>query len=100
MESNLHKQSFSLTKQEGFVIKKRVVSLTLAASMAVSLLAGCGSSNNQGGSAGSDGKQVLKFAAIETAYGSGMWYAIATAFEKTHEGVDMFRLQLTATLKM
>ncbi len=89
MESNLHKQSFSLTKQEGFVMKKRVVSLTLAASMAVSLLAGCGSSNNQGGSAGADGKQVLKFAAIETAYGSGMWDAIATAFEKTHEGVDV-----------
>lgn len=70
-------------------MKKRVIGLTLATAMTVSLFAGCGTSNNQGGSNSADGKQVLKFAAIETAYGSGMWDAIATAFEKTHEGVDV-----------
>lgn len=73
-------------------MRKRTLSLTLAAAMTVSVMAGCGSStNNQGNSSGNsaDGKQILKVAAIETAYGAGMWDSIATAFEKIHPDVDV-----------
>lgn len=72
-------------------MKKRALCLTLATAIGASVLSGCGGgtgttdSNASGGEAG----QVLKVAAIESAYGPGMWEAVASAFEKTHEGVDV-----------
>lgn len=72
-------------------MKKRALCLTLATAIGASVLSGCGGStgstdsNASGGEAG----QVLKVAAIESAYGPGMWEAVASAFEKTHEGVGV-----------
>lgn len=71
---------------------KKVLSLILAGSLALSLVA-CGgaasSSAPAGSSAPAEGNKVLKVAAIETAYGSEMWKAVAKAFEASHEGVTV-----------
>ena len=84
---------------------KKALSLLLAAAMAMGMFAGCGSSapaeegtteapaegttTETTEEAPAEGSQVLKVAAIETAYGPGMWSAIEKAFEASHEGVDV-----------
>lgn len=72
-------------------MKKRALCLTLATAIGASVLSGCGGGSNTTDSNASGGEagQVLKVAAIESAYGPGMWEAVAQAFEKTHEGVDV-----------
>ncbi len=81
---------------------KKVLSLILAGSLALSLVA-CGgaasSSAPAGSSAPAEGNKVLKVAAIETAYGSEMWKAVAKAFEASHEGVTV-ELVTDKTLRM
>ncbi len=76
---------------------KRLVSLALAATMSLSLLAGCGNSGDNtkpnDGTSPADGTNsvtestpaedvTIKVAAIETAYGSQVWKDIAEAFTK------------------
>lgn len=86
---------------------KKLLSIMLVLTMALTLLAGCGgsgsssapaaSSGSTGGSAsapvGGEGDyagQTLKVAAIETAYGAEMWTKIAEAFEaKTGATVEL-----------
>lgn len=72
-------------------MKKRALCLTLVTAIGASALSGCGGGTNtaQSGADGGEAGQVLKVAAIESAYGPGMWEAVAQAFEKTHEGVDV-----------
>jgi len=86
---------------------RKMISLTLAA-LLVLTLAACGSSNSNGNkeqnqpstsptsstnSTGSDASptetRTLKFAALETAYGAGVWEEIAAAFEQTVPGVKV-----------
>lgn len=69
------------------ILFKRLVATGLVAAMAVSCFVGCGSK-------GSDAKDeadgnVLKVAALESAYGAQMWEEIAAAFEESHEGVTV-----------
>ena len=67
---------------------KRWLAAGLVAAMTMTCLAGCGGSTD--GNDGDDGDgQVLKVAALESAYGADMWTKVAAAFEETHEGVTV-----------
>ncbi len=70
---------------------KRWLAAGLVAAMTMTCLAGCGgSSDGDGGGGEADGDgQVLKVAALESAYGADMWTEVAAAFEETHEGVTV-----------
>ena len=72
---------------------KRWLAAGLVAAMTMTCLAGCGggsSTNGDGGDSGAGGDgQVLKVAALESAYGADMWTEVAAAFEETHEGVTV-----------
>ena len=85
-------------------MKKKIISLLVAASMVAALATGCGgttstpASTPAGDSAGTSAPaaegdyagQTLKVAAIETAYGVEMWQQIADAFEaKTGATVEL-----------
>ena len=75
---------------------KKFLSLTLAASMSLALLAGCGSSNGGGSDASKSGDGsntaggTIKVAAIETSYGTEVWQKVADAFtEQTGIKVEL-----------
>ena len=75
---------------------KKFLSLTLAASMSLALLAGCGSSNGGGSDASKSGDSsntaggTIKVAAIETSYGTEVWQKVADAFtEQTGIKVEL-----------
>ena len=75
---------------------KRWLAAGLVAAMTMTCLAGCGGGsstdgdNGDSGEGGADGDgQVLKVAALESAYGADMWTEVAAAFEETHEGVKV-----------
>ena len=75
---------------------KKFLSLTLAASMSLALLAGCGSSNGGGSDASTSGDGsntaggTIKVAAIETSYGTEAWQKVADAFtEQTGIKVEL-----------
>ena len=74
---------------------KKFLSLTLAASMSLALLAGCGNGNtSSSGSNSSDGSNAsggsIKVAAIETSYGTEVWQKVADAFtEQTGIQVEL-----------
>lgn len=76
---------------------KKLLSLALAAVLAGSALAGCGtggttSSTPEGTSSGSkdpEKKQTLKVAALESAYGADVWKEIEKAFEEVKGNVDI-----------
>lgn len=71
---------------------RRWLAAGLVAAMTMTCLAGCGGSSTGGDSkdSGADGDgQVLKVAALESAYGADMWTEVAAAFEETHEGVTV-----------
>lgn len=96
-------------------MKKRVLTVLLAATTTMSLLAGCSSSapadssgtpsgdqsqqteqsedsgDTQDTSAGQEaaGEQVLKVAAFEGGYGAAMWSEVVAAFEASHPGVTV-----------
>lgn len=68
---------------------KKVLCLVMAVSLVLGLTA-CGGTQDSSGNGGSDsGKdgQVLKVAAVETAYGAQMWKDVCAAFEASHPGV-------------
>lgn len=75
---------------------KKFLSLTLAASMSLALLAGCG--NNSGGNTSGSGSTsgsnasggTIKVAAIETSYGTEAWQKVCDAFtEQTGIKVEL-----------
>lgn len=75
---------------------KKFLSLTLAASMSLALLAGCGSSNGGGSDASKSGDGsntaggTIKVAAIETSYGTEVWNKVCEAFtEQTGIKVEL-----------
>ncbi len=73
---------------------RRWLAAGLTAAMTMTCLAGCGGSTGgdggDSGDGGADGDgQVLKVAALESAYGADMWTEVAAAFEETHEGVTV-----------
>ena len=75
---------------------KKFLSLTLAASMSLALLAGCGSSNGGGSDASKSGDGsntaggTFKVAAIETSYGTEVWNKVCEAFtEQTGIKVEL-----------
>lgn len=77
---------------------KKLLALSLAGCMAVSLAAcGGGSASSAASSTASSATAestattggTLKVAAIETAYGSAMWEAVCKAFEASHPGVTV-----------
>ena len=74
---------------------KKFLSLTLAASMSLALLAGCGNGNtSSSGSNSSDGSNgaagSIKVAAIETSYGTEVWEKVCDAFtEQTGIEVEL-----------
>lgn len=75
---------------------KRWLAAGLVAAMTMTCLAGCGGGSNTDGDNGDSGEggadgdgQVLKVAALESAYGADMWTEVAAAFEETHEGVKV-----------
>ncbi len=71
---------------------RRWLAAGLVAAMTMTCLAGCGGGSTGGDSkdSGADGDgQVLKVAALESAYGADMWTEVAAAFEETHEGVTV-----------
>lgn len=74
---------------------KRVVSLLLAGILATTTLASCGS--NGGSSDSGEDKNVLKVAALESAYGSDVWKEVVKAFEETKDGV---KVELTIDKKI
>ncbi|MED9902581.1 MAG: carbohydrate ABC transporter substrate-binding protein [Lachnospiraceae bacterium] len=91
---------------------KRALCLTMAATLVLGLTACGGTQDNgqgtqsqgasestQGGSdiGNADGGQVLKVAAVETAYGAQMWKDVCAAFEETHPGVTV---ELTCDKKL
>lgn len=67
---------------------KKFLSLTLAASMSLALLAGCGNNgtSSTSGSTSGDGSNTaggtIKVAAIETSYGTEVWQKVCDAFEE------------------
>nr|WP_300186859.1 carbohydrate ABC transporter substrate-binding protein [uncultured Agathobaculum sp.] len=72
---------------------KKILGLTLAASMTLSLLTACGGTTNQQG--GTDGEETtaggsIKVAAIETSYGTEVWQQVCDAFtEQTGIEVEL-----------
>ena len=74
---------------------KKILSILLASTLAVSALAGCGKKEEapaEGGSAegGSAEGTGITVAAIETAYGSKMWEDVCAAFtEETGINVEL-----------
>ena len=78
---------------------KKLLSIMLVLTMALTLLAGCGgsgssstpaaSSGSTAGSSSAPAEQTLKVAAIETAYGSDMWKEVCAAFEAANPGVTV-----------
>ena len=86
---------------------KKLLSIMLVLTMALTLLAGCGgsgssstpaaSSGSTAGSSSAPAEQTLKVAAIETAYGSDMWKEVCAAFEAANPGVTV---ELTADKKL
>ena len=86
---------------------KKLLSIMLVLTMALTLLAGCGGSGSSSAPAASSGPasgsasapagaegdyagQTLKVAAIETAYGTAIWEEIVKAFEaKTGATVEL-----------
>ena len=62
-------------------MKKRSISLLLVGTMLVSMLAGCGSKKEEADSS-EESSNVVKVAAVETAYGADMWKDVAAAFEE------------------
>ncbi|WP_152391963.1 carbohydrate ABC transporter substrate-binding protein [Paenibacillus guangzhouensis] len=74
---------------------KKILGLVLTASLTLGL-AGCGGSTDSnastasGDSTSSSGEtRTLKFAALETAYGTDIWKEVAAAFEKNNPGVKV-----------
>ena len=86
---------------------KKLLSIMLVLTMALTLLAGCGgsgssstpaaSSGSTAGSSSAPAEQTLKVAAIETAYGSDMWKEVCAAFEAANPGVTV---ELTTDKKL
>ena len=74
---------------------KKFLSLTLAASMSLALLAGCGNSNTGSNTSstsgdGSNAGGSIKVAAIETSYGTDAWKKVCDAFtDQTGIKVDL-----------
>ena len=71
---------------------KRWLAAGLVAAMTMTCLAGCGGGsstdgdNGDSGEGGADGDgQVLKVAALESAYGADMWTEVAAAFEESDQ---------------
>ena len=83
---------------------KKFLSLTLAASMSLALLAGCGNngtsstsgSGNTSGSGSNAAGGTIKVAAIETSYGTEVWQKVCDAFE---EQTDI-KVELTIDKKL
>ena len=65
---------------------KKLISVSLVSAMAVSLLAGCGGSEKEGGDDSKSGEggdsNVLKVAAFEGGNGADIWEKITAAFEE------------------
>lgn len=77
---------------------KKILSLLLVGMLATTTLASCASSSStEKGDQSSGSKQVLKVAALESAYGADVWKEIETAFEQVKQGVDV---QLTVDKKI
>lgn len=78
---------------------KKLLSIMLVLTMALTLLAGCGgsgssstpaaSSGSTAGSSSAPAEQTLKVAAIETAYGSDMWKEVCAAFEAANPALRL-----------
>ena len=72
-------------------MKKKVVSIVLAACMCTGLLAGCGGGSNDAKteSKGSGEGQKLSIAVFEGGYGPDYWNEIVDKFEAAHPGVTV-----------
>lgn len=75
--------------------KKKILSLTLAVSLALGLTA-CGGKTENGSKESPNSSETpvtetrtLKFAALETAYGADVWKDVAASFEKKVPGVKV-----------
>lgn len=87
-------------KEEKNMKMKKLLSLVLAGAMILGLAA-CGSKDSgsdgkanagseaDGSSEADGGSEVVKVAAVETAYGPQIWQDVAAAFEEVHEGVTV-----------
>lgn len=75
---------------------KKLVALSLVSALAVSGLAGCGSSDKKDEGSKGDGK-TLKVAAFNGGNGEQIWKDIAEAFEKENEGVKV-ELEISSEL--
>lgn len=78
---------------------KRILGMTSILALAVLALGACGEgkSSDKGASESSDGKEVVKVAALESAYGADMWEAIKEAYEAQNPNVT---LELTIDKKL
>lgn len=75
-------------------VVRKLMALALVSTMATSMLAGCGSSDDSGKDSGKDADKgseetVLKVAAFEGGNGTQIWEDIAKAFEESHDGVKV-----------
>ena len=75
-------------------VVRKLMALALVSTMATSMLAGCGSSDDSGKDSGKDADKgseetVLKVAAFEGGNGTQIWEDIAKAFEQSHDGVKV-----------
>lgn len=70
---------------------KRIISLTIAIILSLSLSIGCTRENGDVTTKEPDpnNKQTLKVATLESAYGADMWKEICTAFENANNGVTV-----------
>lgn len=104
-------------------MKKKMLSVILSTTLAVSMLAGCGSKQDDSAvsdttdkaedtaddtadsgadeaadnTGSTDADQVLKVAAFEGGYGAELWSKVCAAFEETHPGV---KVELTIDKKI
>lgn len=85
---------------------RKLTSLLVVICLAVTMLVGCGTNTSENTTGNTNGtnneataeentdeavveEQVLKVAALESAYGSEMWGEVTKAFEASHEGVTV-----------
>lgn len=78
---------------------KRILGMTSILALATLALGACGEgkSSDKGASDNSDSKEVVKVAALESAYGADMWEAIKEAYEAQNPDVT---LELTIDKKL
>lgn len=114
-QMNLNFRFMNLTKfWEETKMKRKLMALLLTGAMTATVFAGCGkteepapanedndtpvstesneeepAANNETEAPVEAEEQTLKVAAIETAYGAGMWDQIKAAFEELHPGVTV-----------